>query len=106
MLSEMEAFLPAWELNMVRHLVLHMPQRILYMGPPYAHSMFPYERAWNTLTNWMTATVHPEATMMTAYRHLVRRMGTVYRFSICICRPMQGIHLTSGTSYLVNNHYY
>jgi hypothetical protein len=68
----MEVHHPAWEQDMIRHLMHHLVRRIPEMGPLWAHSMFPFERLWNRVFKWMTATVHPATTIMNAYHDMVR----------------------------------
>lgn len=43
-LTQMERDFPAWELDITRHMVLHIPEEISSRGPPWATSMWSYER--------------------------------------------------------------
>ena len=66
-LTAMEKVLPAWELDMNRHQMIHMVEAIRANGPCWAWAMFGFERFWKHLKDWMTQTSHPEATMFNAH---------------------------------------
>lgn len=68
LLAELERLLPAWELDINRHMMLHLVEGIRKNGPCWTWSMFGFERLWNRLTQWMLQTTHPEATMMNAFK--------------------------------------
>lgn len=67
-LAQMERDFPAWELDVTRHMVIHLPEQIASRGPPWACSMWSYERLWNRLNRWRSQQVHPEATMANTYK--------------------------------------
>lgn len=67
-LTELSILLPSWELDMNRHMMLHMVSAIRANGPCWTWSMFGPERMWNRLISWMTQMSHPEATIMNAFR--------------------------------------
>ena len=46
-MARLEVYLPAWELDITRHMVLHMIEQILEKGPVWCWSMWSYERLWN-----------------------------------------------------------
>ena len=66
-LAELATVLPAWELDINRHSTVHLVQSIRWNGPYWAWSMFGFERFWKHLTDWMSQTSHPEATMFNAH---------------------------------------
>ena len=68
LLAELERVLPAWELDINRHMMLHLVQNIRQNGPCWTWSMFGFERLWGRLTKWMLQTSHPEATMINAFK--------------------------------------
>jgi hypothetical protein len=67
-LAQMERDFPAWELDITRHMVIHLPEQIESRGPPWAFSMWSYERLWNRLNRWRAQQVHPEATIANTYK--------------------------------------
>ena len=70
-LAELELVLPAWELDMNRHMVTHLAEAVRRHGPCWDWSMFGFERLWGRLTKWMTQTSHPEATMVNAWKAFI-----------------------------------
>lgn len=70
-LAKLEALLPAWELDINRHMMLHLAEAVRQHGPCWAWSMFGFERLWGRLTRWMTQTSHPEATMMNSWKAFI-----------------------------------
>lgn len=66
-LAELATVLPAWEMDMNRHQMLHLVQAIRSNGPCWVWAMFGFERFWKHLTDWMSQTSHPEATMFNAH---------------------------------------
>ena len=71
LLARLEQVLPAWELDMNRHMMLHLAEAIRRHGPCWAWSMFGFERLWGRLTKWMTQTSHPEATMVNSWKAFI-----------------------------------
>lgn len=67
-LAELEWLLPSWELDINRHMMLHLVASIRHNGPVWSWSMFGFERMWYRLLGWMTQKSHPEATMLNAFR--------------------------------------
>ncbi len=63
--------MPAWEMDVLLHLIHHLASRIEWTGPPWCCSMFPFERAWHTVDSWRTQQAHPCATIMNSYRAFV-----------------------------------
>jgi hypothetical protein len=63
-LALMELYLPAKELNMNRHMVIHLAEAIVRHGPPWAWSMFADERTWKWATDHLRNPNHKEASMM------------------------------------------
>jgi hypothetical protein len=63
-LTDLETYFPAWDLDINRHMVLHMAQHLKLTGPCWAINMLPFERLWKSLISWMKQTQHPETTMM------------------------------------------
>ncbi len=66
-LTLMERCLPAWELDLNRHKMIHLVRAIRQNGPCWAWAMFGPERFWKHLTDWMTQKSHPEATIFNAH---------------------------------------
>jgi hypothetical protein len=67
-LARMEIEFPAWELDINRHMVLHLAERINTHGPPWSSSMWSYERLWNRLCQWKSQDLQPEAVMVNTYK--------------------------------------
>jgi hypothetical protein len=67
-LADMEELYPAWDLDINRHMVLEIARHRARSGPLWALTMFPFERMWKRLIDWMKQVVHPEATMIRSYR--------------------------------------
>ena len=63
-LTMMEVLLPAWELDLSRHHMVHLVAAIRAHGPCWVWAMFGFERL---LTDWMTQKSHPEATIFNAH---------------------------------------
>ena len=85
-LAELELVLPAWELDMNRHMVTHLAEAVRRHGPCWGWSMFGFERLWGRLTKWMTQTSHPEATMVNAWKAFI---------TCCVARPERATELHS-----------
>lgn len=66
-LTMMEVLLPAWELDLNRHHMIHLVAAIRANGPCWVWAMFGFERFWKHLTDWMTQKSHPEATIFNAH---------------------------------------
>ncbi|CAL8470203.1 g9745 [Coccomyxa elongata] len=62
-LANMELEFPAWELDINRHMILHLAESIPAQGPPWASAMWSYERLWNRMCQWKAQNNHPEAVM-------------------------------------------
>ena len=67
-LAEMEVEFPAWELDINRHMILHLVERIPTQGPPWSSSMWSYERLWHRLCQWKSQDNQPEAVMVNTYK--------------------------------------
>lgn len=69
-LTQMELHFPAWELdiNLNRHMIIHLPEQIVSRGPPWAWSMWAYERFWTRMIQWKTQDRIPAATMVNSYK--------------------------------------
>lgn len=67
-LAEMELHFPAWELDINRHMVLHLAESVPIRGPPWATAMWAYERFWNRMCQWMSQTNQPEAVMINTFK--------------------------------------
>jgi hypothetical protein len=50
-----------------KHLMIHLMDQILTLGPLYLHSMFPYERYLAVLKSYMQNRAHPEGSIMEGY---------------------------------------
>ena len=85
-LAELELVLPAWELDMNRHMVTHSAEAVRRHGPCWGWSRFGLERLWGRLIKWMTQTSHPEATMVSAWKALI---------TCCVARPERATELHS-----------
>ena len=67
-LANMELHFPAWELDLNRHMVLHLAESIPAQGPPWCSAMWSYERLWNRMTQWKSQNNQPEAVMVNTYK--------------------------------------
>ena len=63
----MEILLPAWELDLNRHKMIHLVRAIRKNGPCWTWAMFGMERFWKHLVDWMTQRSHIEATIFNAH---------------------------------------
>lgn len=70
-LENLEFLLPSWELDINRHLMLHLVSSIRANGPCWTWSMFGFERLWYRLLRWMTNKRSPEATIMNAFKAFI-----------------------------------
>ena len=78
-LAEMELTFPAWELDINRHMILHLAESIKVRGPPWATAMWAYERFWNRMLQWKSQNNQPEAVMINtfkAFKTAVKVCGT------------------------------
>lgn len=64
----MEIVLPALELDINCHMVLHVVEGIRQNGPCWTWAMFGFERLWDRLVKWMSQKSYPEATMLNAFK--------------------------------------
>ena len=63
-----EAYLPACEMDMKLHALLHLPDRIRYAGPLWCTSMFTYESLCGKIADWGSFNkAHPEVTIMRCF---------------------------------------
>jgi hypothetical protein len=53
--------------DMQQHLMIHMVDQILTLGPLYLHSMFPYERYLAVLKSYVWNRAHPDGYIMEGY---------------------------------------
>lgn len=67
-LAEMELHFPAWELDINRHMVLHLAESVEVRGPPWATAMWAYERFWHRMLRWKSQNNQPEAVMMNTFK--------------------------------------
>ena len=67
-LTEMELHFPAWELDINRHMILHLAESVPTRGPPWATAMWGYERFWNRMCQWKSQNNHPEAVMINTFK--------------------------------------
>ncbi|GAX86133.1 hypothetical protein CEUSTIGMA_g13546.t1 [Chlamydomonas eustigma] len=74
-LTDMEIHFPAFELDINRHMILHIARDITIRGPPWAMNMFAFERVWKRVMGWGTSKRFPEASMIKCYRALVAAMA-------------------------------
>jgi hypothetical protein len=68
-LACVELFLPACELDIKLHNLVHMVDVIRRHGPLWTGSMFPYEHLWHKMGKWVTNRRYPETTMMHTLSH-------------------------------------
>jgi hypothetical protein len=50
-----------------KHLMIHLVDQILILGPLYLHSMFMYERFLVILKGYVRNRAHPEGSIMEGY---------------------------------------
>ena len=67
-LAKMELEFPAWELDINRHMMIHLAERIPTQGPTWSSAMWSYERLWNRLCQWKSQDNQPEAVMINTYK--------------------------------------
>jgi hypothetical protein len=53
--------------DMQQHLMIHLMDQILTLGPLYLHSMFPYERYLIVLKSYVWNHAHPKGSIMEGY---------------------------------------
>jgi hypothetical protein len=53
--------------DMQEHLMIHLVDQILTLGPLYVHSMFLYERFLGVLNVYVRNRAHPEGSIMEGY---------------------------------------
>jgi hypothetical protein len=63
----LEMCFPPSFLDMQQHLMIHLVDQILTLGPLYLHSMFPYERYLAVLKSYVQNRVHLEGSIMEGY---------------------------------------
>ncbi|DBB07211.1 TPA: hypothetical protein ACH3X1_011776 [Trebouxia sp. C0004] len=66
-LTLMEILVPAWELDLNWHKMIHQIRAIRQNGPCWTWAMFRFERFWKHLTDWMTQRSHIEATIFNVH---------------------------------------
>lgn len=66
--ASLEVVMPAWEMDIMWHLLLHLVDRMELLGPCWAFSMFSFERTWGQLDKWRSQQRHMEACIMNAFR--------------------------------------
>lgn len=88
LLADLEAYLPAYELNINRHMMQHLVPAIWEWGPPWVWSAFGFERLWGRMCEWLMNKTYPEASI-----HLgVRALQISLRYLASLADP-------SGVSY-------
>jgi hypothetical protein len=63
----LEMCFPPSFLDMQQHLMIHLVDQILTLGPLYLHSMFPYEWYLAVLKSYVRNRAHPEGSIMEGY---------------------------------------
>jgi hypothetical protein len=53
--------------NIMPHLMMHMVDQILELGPMYLHQMWTYEWLMSTLNRYVLNHAYPEGSMIKAY---------------------------------------
>jgi hypothetical protein len=67
-LAELEWVLPSAELDINRHMMLHLVDAMLLHGPLWAFSMFRDERFWKELTDMCANPARPAASILRKWR--------------------------------------
>lgn len=67
-LADMEILWPAYDLDINRHMILHIAKHLQLTGPTWALTMFPFERKWKSLGDMMHQCAHPESNIMREFR--------------------------------------
>jgi hypothetical protein len=62
-----EAYLPATELDLKLHALVHLPDKILKTGPLWVTSMFVYESMWGHFGRWSRNQCHLELSMLRSF---------------------------------------
>ena len=65
--TQMEEVLPVCESGVLRHLLIHIAERVQVAGPPWVHAMWPWERMWGRLVKWVHQGKNPAASIMNTY---------------------------------------
>lgn len=82
--AELERVLPACESGVLRHMVIHMAERAARGFPPWVHAMWPFERMWGRLTQWLKQKNNPAASIMRGYlAYSVARSRSLPKYSAC-----------------------
>jgi hypothetical protein len=63
----LEMCFPSSFFDMQQHLMIHLVDQILTLGPLYLHSMFSYERYLVVLKSYVRNRAHPEGSIMEGY---------------------------------------
>ena len=66
-LAAFEAAFPVTELDIKLHNVVHLAEKLIAVGPLFVTSMFPYERTYRTLKNWIKNKQYQESTIMKTF---------------------------------------
>lgn len=66
-IAAMERVLPACESGILRHLVIHLAKRAHTAGPPWTHAMWPWERLWGRLVQWLKQKRNPAVSVMKGF---------------------------------------
>ena len=62
-----EQSVPDCASGILRHLILHVAERIASLGPPWASAMWAWEWLWGRVIQWMKQRTYPETTIMHGY---------------------------------------
>ena len=68
LLADLEQLLPARELDINYHMMVHLVDTIRERGPCWASSMYGFERLWGRMVRWLHQRSHPEATILNAFK--------------------------------------
>jgi hypothetical protein len=63
----LEMCFPPSFFDMQQHLMIHLVDQMLTLGPLYLHSMFPYERYLAMLRSYVQNCAHPEGSIIEGY---------------------------------------
>ena len=66
-LTAIELAFPVSEMDIKMHVLMHLPDKILWVGPLYITSMFAYERLYKTLKAWIGNKRYPEASIIRGF---------------------------------------
>ena len=66
-IAELDTVMSACESGILCHLVIHVAERVVTAGPPWAHAMWAWVCMWGHLVRWLKQKNHPATGYMNGY---------------------------------------